>query len=99
MLLAYILNMERYWGWDSGNDPKLGEKEAKTSRLNRNILFYIIRNNLHHMFGEPKVPQTDPFWRAFCDLVHFFFVGIRTIDMADYDATLDHLIDTIAAHA
>lgn len=96
-ILGYMLNMEKYWGFDIGNSSMFREKEMKTSHLNQDTLFYIIRNNIAHMFGEEKISKDDPFWRTFCRLTHFFFVGIRTCEPETYDDTLEGLISSLSA--
>jgi len=97
--LGYKMDMESYWGFDIGNGSMEAEKETKTRFLNRNILFNIIRNNLARMFHEPKFPKADMFWRTFCDLTHFFFVGLDTVhDQYEYNERLDGMIAQLEDH-
>ena len=96
---AYKMDMESYWGFDIGNDSMEAEKEHKTSHLNRGILFSYIRNNLSKMFHEPKFAKGDMFWRTFCDLTHFFFVGLDMVqNQYEYDDCLDEMIARLEAH-
>jgi len=96
-ILGYMLNMEKYWGFDIGDGYLFAEKEAKTSGLNQDTLFHIIRKNIAEMFGEEKISKDDPFWRTFVRLTHFFFVDICTCEPETYDTTLEGLISSLSA--
>ena len=97
--LGYKLEMEEYWGFDIGDISMEADKEHRTSRLNRGILFTIIRNNLARMFHEPKFAKGDMFWRTFCDIAHFFFVGLSNVqNQEDYYERLDGMIALLETH-
>lgn len=96
-ILGYMLNMEKYWGFENDDEEHFVLKNQKTSRLNQDTLFHIIRNNIAEMFGEEKISKDDPFWRTFVHLTHFFFVDIRTCEPETYDATLEGLISSLSA--